>query len=747
MIDINKIKKEDIPKYLKERDNSFVWNTFARARGLVGAEGCKYKTIVGQDGSFAPEPHPNLLTFWIYDHKKKKLFAPEILKCKWTIEEGRLPISIVEWGTADIEVKITVFASGAAGGEELVNFARISIKNVGPKTKDISLYAVIRHCGLFRRRDKKGVREIEYNEGDNFVRINKRAALHLKEAPDAFGFGALKDGDVWKFAKHGLLPPGKKVSDKAGYASGAVVYNRKLRLGEEKNYDFAVFSGEKNGSAAYFPKIDFASSLNEVKRYWGKRVPLQMDLPDEEYANCFYASIYYILMLMTKRELWAGPYSQGYDQFTLHDAVEMSGALDKAGLQEIARGTLSYFNFKNKDPYLDALGGSLYALYEHYRMTKDSKWLKKVYPRMRKGCKRIGFLRSKQLRSRSKGDPVYGLLPESASQDNFSKKAHLYVDNWWGIAGLKATIEAAKVLGMEADIKWLTEEYEDFFRCLIDSFRKVTAKERLSYIPAFADYWPQKERITDKEHRILGEAQMAWAHRPALFPGLSLGIPVPLDLLKRSYCHYWEKSGKFTNYDGAWYVEYENYFWGYNVMLAHPLIYLGMEDIALKNIRWNIKHQSCPGGWMEAMKARLNKKGFREIEEGVVGDVPHGWVAAHYAILLRNMLLREEKGKVILLSSIPANWLMDGKCIKLKKVPTYFGEANFSLRSHLKKGFIRLILDFKELPPNGYILKLPIKKGIRYVKIDGRKWEGFEERKVIIPARAKEVLVYYKDKI
>jgi hypothetical protein len=570
--------------------------------------------------------------------------------------------------------------------------------------------------------------------------------LYLKKKPAAFGFTAVKDADIWEFAKDGALPPAKEATDEFGYASGAVVYRMKLGPAKEKNFDFTAPSEkkEKNNSAHLAQRLDFTSTLKSVKKYWKKRIPLELHLPDKEYVNCFYSSIYYILILMAGKELWAGPYAPGYDSVTLHDAVEMANALDKIGLQEVVSGALTHFNYKETDVYLDGLGGGIHALYEHYRMTRDKKWLGKIYPKMREESQRLKALRAKQINSALKGSPIYGLLPESASQDNFPKKAHLYIDNWWGLIGLKAAIEAANILKKEDDLMWLTREYENFYDCLIDSFRMVMNRERIHHIPAFADYWPPCERTMDKEHRILGDTQMAWAHRPALFPGLSLGISVPLDLLKESYRHYWRKSGKFSNYDGGWYVEYENYFWGYNVMLAHALIYLGMENVALKNLQWSVKHQSCPGGWMEAMNTRLNKQGLRRINEGVVGDIPHGWTAAHYILTVRDMLLREEKDRLILLSCIPQCWLEDGKYIEVKKAPTYFGEANFRLKSYLKKGFLKLTLNFKKAPPEGYTLALPLKKTIRAVKMNGKKWDNFDKNKVDIPHQAKEVFIFIR---
>ena len=172
------------------------------------------------------------------------------------------------------------------------------------------------------------------------------------------------------------------------------------------------------------------------------------------------------------------------------------------------------------------------------------------------------------------------------------------------------------------------------------------------------------------------------------------------------YRQYWKNAGKFSGYDGGWFVEYEQLFWGYNFKLAHPLIYLGMEDVALKSIEWGIEHQSCPGGWMEAMPTKVNSKGLREITEGIVGDVPHGWSAAHYILLLRDMLLREDGDKLVLLSCIPDSWLDDGKAIGIKDAPTYFGKISYKVVSSRAKGSVKLTVDCATPPPGGYILVL-----------------------------------------
>ena len=260
-------------------------------------------------------------------------------------------------------------------------------------------------------------------------------------------------------------------------------------------------------------------------------------------------------------------------------------------------------------------------------------------------------------------------------------------------------------------------------------------------MPAFADYWPKKMRKTGLDHRILGEAQMAWAHRPALFPGESLGIPVPKSLFKKSYKHYWKKAGSFSGYDGGWFVEYENLFWGYNAKISHPLIYLDMEEAAYKSMLWCVTHQSCPGGWMEAMPTRINKDGLREIKEGIVGDLPHTWSAAHFVLHLRNMLIREKGDKMLLLSSIPEEWLKDGEVIEVKNAPTYFGKVSFKLESRVKEGHLKLSINSKTPPAGGYEIKLPLKK-IKRVKADGKS--RLKGRTIILDKDTREAVIYLK---
>lgn len=691
---------------LKDWEDIAKHSSLDKARGLAGWESCRWKTFVGKDGSFAAQPYPFQVTFWAYDYSTEKLYTPETIKTSWRLMEGGFPVTIVSWNSNDIETTTTIFSRWDEAQGKLLTFARASLKNNGSEDKAISLYAVIRPNSLYKKWNVQDIKEIEY-DGSNSVKINGAEKLFLLEKGNA----PLGSSDNKELLGVKIMVPGQKIVGPYEGAKGAILlYKENFKVGEKRDFDVIVPSGD--GKELAFEDVKgfkFEENLKYAINYWKNRAPLKLNLPDKKYTDCFYSSLYYILIMNNEEnKLYPGPYE--YTTFFLHDAVDIDNALDKVGLKEIAEKATSHFNYKEGNGYIDELGGSIFALYEHYRLTKNKEFLSNVYSRIRDGCQLIKTLRARQMSEDLKDSAVYGLLPKGISQDNFKIPANLYVDNWWAIIGLKAGIEAAKILNKEEDVAWIKQEYEGLLNSTLTSIERVMKKESLPHMPAFADYWPKEMRIVDGEHRILGDAQMAWAHRPALFPGQNMGITIPLEFFANSYKQYWQRAGKFSGYDGGWFVEYEKVFWGYNPKLAHPLIYLGMNDVALKNIRWSIEHQSCPGGWAEATPAKINKKGLWEIDEGIIGDVPHGWSAAHYILFLRDMLLREDNDKLILLSCVPENWLDDGKIIEIEDAPTYFGNVSFKVVSFKGRGYLKISLDAKTPPPKGYVLTVLNKK-------------------------------------
>jgi hypothetical protein len=658
-------------------------------RGLCGDVGIPYKVYAGRDGSFHALPHNFKLEYFIYDHDEETLFTPQTLPVTWQLLPGGYPVNMVSWQADELSVESALFSKWFKELESLLSFYRIAIKNDSSKARDLSLLIIIQKSELA----KDSLKEVRLND-KNFIMVDGTAGVYLKEK-----FQPLK--------KENSTLQLKEFCQKE---ASVFEHRFKLEPAKEKQFDFIAPSQRKDKNIALdkVKSADFNKELKGLVTYWNELIPMQLSLPDKRFQDCFYSSIYYILLCMDGYDLHPGPYN--YREFTLHDSVGLAAALERVGLDETVAKALAYFNFNKgkEEGYLDGLGGNIFSLYEHYLFTHDKAYLKEVYPRIKDLAYYIHQLREPQLKEDLKGTSLYGLLPAACSQDNFKYPAHLYVDNWWSLIGLKCAYEAALVLDEKDDAAYAEKEYEDFRKCILASIDKAMSNDNLEYMPGFADDWPKEMRIVDLDHRILGETQMAWAHRPATFPGDALGLEIPREQFKKSYKHYWKKTGAFSDYDGGWFVEYEKLFWGYNAKISHPCIYLDMEDVSYKSLLWHVEHQSCPGGWMEAMPSRKNEQGFYEIAEGIVGDVPHTWSAAHFVLHLRDSLLREKDDKLILFSALPEEWIADGEIVELKKAATYFGPINIKLESHLKDKYLLLTLDSATPPAGGYEVRLPL---------------------------------------
>ncbi len=70
---------------------------------------------------------------------------------------------------------------------------------------------------------------------------------------------------------------------------------------------------------------------------------------------------------------------------------------------------------------------------------------------------------------------------------------------------------------------------------------------------------------------------------------------------------------------------------------------------------------------------------------------PHGWFAAKFRTLLRNMLVREQGGELHLFSCLSPEWIKPEEEIVVNNSPTEFGLVNFSLKS--KKDYSVLLLN------------------------------------------------------
>jgi len=188
---------------------------------------------------------------------------------------------------------------------------------------------------------------------------------------------------------------------------------------------------------------------------------------------------------------------------------------------------------------------------------------------------------------------------------------------------------------------------------------------------------------------------MARGTSPAVWPIRSLQGPTATDLLRSSFSTYYQM---WLEPQNGGYRHVEDTLWPYGGLgIAHAMLRLGLLERTRQVLDWTLDHQTLPGtfAWGEAVNART---GGLEL-----GDMPHSWAAAELISLLRDMIVAEQDGALLVNSGTPDSWLLPGKHIELKNAPTEYGPVNISLVRTDTELTIRL----DGTPPAGWRVRLP----------------------------------------
>jgi len=124
---------------------------------------------------------------------------------------------------------------------------------------------------------------------------------------------------------------------------------------------------------------------------------------------------------------------------------------------------------------------------------------------------------------------------------------------------------------------------------------------------------------------------------------------------------------------------------------------------------------------------------------------PHGWFAAKYRALLRNMLVREQGDDLHLLSVISPAWVVAGKEISVRRAPTNFGQVNFSLRFVSANHATLSLEDHFSDGPAKLVLHLPWFMNVTNITAGGKPLQIVGDQ-VGLPITTREVQITWSKK-
>ena len=634
------------------------------------------------------------------------------------LEDGRYPVISSSARRGGVTYTLTTFA--AAVGGQPVDFVRVRMTNRGRATAVAGWGIGTRYTGGEPKGSGRRFR---------FARPASPPRIGLYSQP-GYGFNP---SSVQRFAGRSFTRDGRALyithRKPAGFRSrsvrgarhakptslvGLTRYRGRLRPGRSVVLDFTVPTVPADRSSGGYRTIAaarYATYRERVLGSWRRMLGGAMDLhvPEAKVVDTFYASLMNLLMARYSQDgYWIQTVNKlQYHAFWLRDAAMITSAFDQAGLHDVAAQDLRFFLtwqqpdglFISRAGQYDGFGQALWAFGDHIRRTGDVAFAQMVLPAVDRA---MGWL------EKTRAAEPLGLLPPSDPHDNELVAGHLTGDNLWGVAGARAAATIARTAGQPqlAD-RWAAEAAA--YQATLDAQIRQATKATGGWIPPALD----------------AKGGQDWGN---LWPFYPTGIYSASDgMVERTVRHARARfeEGIATYGDGRLLHDYL----GFRVFQTE--LAAGDQQRAIDGLYASLAHTTATGGGFET---GVRVYGSRAVDDNMT---PHGWFAAEYVSLLRNMLVREQDDGIALMSALSPTWLRPGEAVSVHDAPTTYGTVSFTLRPTDDGARLEWHADV----PDGTPIRWPLPDFAKDIKADNLEKGG---RSVLLPSRSGALTVHWR---
>jgi hypothetical protein len=513
------------------------------------------------------------------------------------------------------------------------------------------------------------IERIELHD-DTTVTVDGRVALLLPKPPARVAASTFHEGDSAAAVMGGTATTAdhfpKRLRDVAGMAQAAFIYplphtatlQVALPMVASKRTRRRGLTRQRVERAPSYPKSIPAAA--QVARGWAAQSSggLRLVLPDEQMQEAVDANCRFLLVLHDGADITPGPST--YHRFWFRDATYLLAALDRYGFHAQAAEVLaSYPGRQRVDGFFlsqprewDANGCALWALAEHWRLTRDRDLLDATVGAVAKGAH---WIDRKRRTTGRRAPELYGLLPAGVSAEHLGPFDYFYWDDFWGVGGLRAAAELLAAAGERDAAEEVTRSADSFWADVKASLGIVAMRLGTEAIPA-----------GPRRHIDAGAIGSLVAGNPLnLLPTDDARLQATLDVVR----------DRFMLGDAFFQAISHTGLGTYLTMQIAAVELAGGDRRALSRLRWLLDSATPTWTWPEAIHPRL--------PGGCMGDGHHGWAAADFLSFVRNMLVREASEPapaLALCSMIPDDWW--GRGIEVHDAPTHFGRLSYAVRWH-----------------------------------------------------------------
>jgi hypothetical protein len=519
------------------------------------------------------------------------------------------------------------------------------------------------------------IEKIRYLDSSNELLVNGKIPVTFDLAPEKTVFSDYDSGDVINQLEK---TSGTKIDCKVGMATAAALFP--FPGGKEGSLELKVpLKSELPKKGSIHHVFEFVPARDSWDEQVSKTPSLQ--IPDEKIKFLYDAAVRTMIMLSAD-DIVPGPYT--YRRFWFRDACLMLNVLMALGLTDRAKRILDTFPHRQKiDGYFQSQqgewdsNGQVLWIMDRYQQLSGEKpgedWLNAV----EKGAEWI----VKKRIFKDDADLHAGLFPPGFSAEHLGPNDYYYWDDFWGVAGLRS---ASRLLGLARQSEQSRRFYIEAHRFEESIFKSIDG------IPESRS----QGAIPASPYRRIDAGAVG-----SLVADYPLQITPPGDRRIRKTAElmmerFFQKGAFFQDIIHS----------GINVYLTIDIAetFLREKDPRYRDLLKTVAGLASPTGqWPEAIHPITLG--------GCMGDGQHGWAAAEWAMLVRNLFVREEGKTLILGSGILREWIETGKTLAFGPTKTPFGPVSIKLFRKNGTTMVEIDADFSTAPyrPESVIIDVP----------------------------------------
>ncbi|MFA5203128.1 MAG: hypothetical protein WC708_01875 [Lentisphaeria bacterium] len=498
-----------------------------------------------------------------------------------------------------------------------------------------------------------------------------------------------------------------------------------LQPGETAELEFFVpHSPISRERALKLAAQDFDRRQAECKAFWTAKLAAgtRYDLPEPRLNEMVKAGLLHLDLVMYGREP-AGTVAPTIGVYSPigSESSPIIQFTDSMGRHALAERCLQFFldkqhadgfiqNFNN---YMLETGAALWSMGEHYRYTRDDRWLRRVAPNLIKACDYLIAWRERNLRDDLRGKG-YGLMDGKVADPE--DPYHIFMLNGYSYLGMKrvaemlAGVNPKQAKRIQAEAQALLADIRTAFLAAQAAGPVVPLGDG-SWIPTAAPWVEYQGPMC-----LMAEGGKWYSHGTFTARDAIIG---PLYLVLQEVLDPREPAAEFLMQFQSDLMCTRNAAFSQPYYSPHPYLHLKRNEVkpflkAYYNTVSGLADRQTYTFWEHFYHVSVHK------------THEEGW----FLMQTRWMLYLEEGATLKLLPGIPRCWLEDGKTIAVTDAASYFGPFSLRVTSGHGAGRIEAEISCPTAATRGLktvLIRLPHPHHLKPAKVTGGTYDPAAE--------------------